>query len=477
MNKPVVIATVPWTDTTSPLLAPAVLKSSLADHGIAAVALDLNAEIINWLKTQDRSDDILKFMLTEKVAPGCKSKIIEMLDMMADRILQYEPRWVALSLLTYLSQITTRWLIFRLRQKSKNIKIVIGGPGASSSLKSIDGYASTLKRDGLIDYYIIGDGEESLPNLIKGESDYPGIDSLSWKQLPTLDNRSHPDFDDYDWNLYDKRWISIVGSRGCVRECTFCDIHEHWNRFQWRTGQDIFREIQYQKERHGFNVFKFADSLVNGNQKEYLSLISLMAEYNRCRSPDDRIYWTGSFIIRPSEQMKEEVWRLTAESGALILSVGIESFVEHIRYHIKKKFSNDDIDFALQMAKKYNIKLILLTIIGYVTETDDDFQKQLDWVTQNQQYAGDPVHSIEIGSGLGILEGTWLHRNHKDLNVTLSENNIPHDWTRDDIGSTPMKRMEWHRRMRKHLEECGFVANYLKDNHTLIEEYLNKKYL
>jgi hypothetical protein len=472
----VVIATVPWTDTASPLMAPAVLKANLALHGIASVGLDLNAEIRHWLDDCDDRDAVLSFMLTERVKKGSRASVIAMLDYMTDRILDHDPEWVALSLLTYLSQPVTRWLCFRLRQRRPDLKIVVGGPGASTSLKSADSFANTLKRQNLIDHYIVGDGELSLPALINGNRDYAGVDDPNWQQLADLNQRPYPNFDDYRWDLYDHKWISVVGSRGCVRECTFCDIHEHWQRYQWRTGQDIFQEMVHQKHSHGINVFKFADSLVNGNQKEYHSLISLLADYNRDRDPADRIVWTGSFIIRPQDQMREHMWQLTAESGAAILSVGVESFVEHIRYHIKKKFSNQDLDFCLQMAKKYGIKLILLTIVGYATETDQDFQQQLDWITDNQRYANDPVHRVEIGSGLGILEGTWLHRHHRELNIELNPDNVAHDWVRTDIDSTPAKRMEWHQRMRRHLSDHGFKANFSKDNHSLIEEYLINKY-
>lgn len=475
-NKKVVIATVPWTDTKSPLMAPAILKSNLKSHGIDSVTVDLNAEVSQWISDKPYYSDIIKFMISEEVTKKSKPIIIEMLDWMTDRLLSFNSEWIALSLLTYLSQPTTRWLCFRIRQKNKNVKIVIGGPGIATTLKSEDDYSSSLKKENLIDHFIIGDGESSLPALINGNKLHFGIDSKNWQQLKTLNSQPWPDYDDYNWDLYKNKSFSVVGSRGCVRKCTFCDIHEHWEKFQWRTGEDIFQEILFQKEKYGIDIFKFSDSLVNGNQKEYLSLISLLAKYNSSRSKEDWIRWSGSFIIRPKEQMKEEMWELTALSGAQILHVGIESFVEHIRLHVKKKFSNQDIDFALNMAKKYDIKLLLLVIIGYVTETDEDFKNQLKWVKEHKQYANDPVYAVCIGSGLSILSGTWLHRHHKELNIKLSDSGVEHDWVREEIQSTPVKRMKWHNQMKQCLEENGFKVDYMKDNHSLIEHYFSEKY-
>lgn len=478
MNNPqVVIASVPWTDSEFPVMAPAVLKSVLTTHGITSATVDLNAEVRHYLNKHPKKDNILKFFLTEQVGRASQSDVLDAIDFMAHRLLAFNAKWIALSLLTYLSQIPCRWLCMRIRQLSPTTKIVIGGPGSAVSLKSLDDYAPGLKRQGLIDHFVAGDSEQSFPKLLAGQLTYPGVDSSNWKQLEDLNSLPCPDFDDYDWTLYPIKAISIVGSKGCVRECTFCDIHEHWSKYQWRTGDNIFAEMQYQRERHGINFFTFADSLVNGNQKEYRRLITLLAEYNASQSrPEDRIRWTGAFIIRPQDQMKEADWALTAASGAEMLSVGVESFVEHIRYHIKKKFSNADLDFALSMGQRYNVKMILLFIVGYVTETQQDFEQQLQWVRDNKHYADSPVHMVQIGSGLGILPGTWLDRNKEMLGLAVPDSEVAHDWSCDSTGSTPMLRLKWHHTMQQELTQNGFNADYLADNHVLIESYINDKY-
>lgn len=473
-NK-VIIATVPWTDTNAPLMAPAVLKANLAHHDIQSIAIDLNAEVRQLMKSHARRDSILKFFLTEQVDREAKYAIREILNYMTDRLLASSPTWILLSLLTYLSQNATRWLCFCLRQKNPQVKIVIGGPGAFVSLTSFDNYAQTLRYQKLIDHFVAGDGEVSVVKLLQGQKQYGGVDGTDWHQMATLNDQPIPDFSDYDWSLYDVKRISIVGSRGCVRKCTFCDIHEHWSRYQWRSGQDIFREMQHQSKNYGISIFSFSDSLVNGNQKEFRSLLTLLAEHNT-EFAHQQIQWTGSFIVRPRAQMPETDWHLIAKSGAIMLNVGVESFVEHIRYHIKKKFSNADLDFALQMAQKYDIAMTLLMIVGYATETRQDFEQQLHWVRHNRHYANRPVKMVQIGSGLGILPNTWLDRNKASLGILVPESDVKQDWCNPGIGSTPTVRMQWHREMRTALEQNGFQVTFFEDNHVLIESYINDKY-
>lgn len=472
----IVISSVPWTDTSSPLMAPAVLKSALKVHGIDSVAFDLNAEVKQRISKSSNRSSILKFFLKEEVDSCAQDDLIDIFEFMAERILSTNPEWVLLSLMTYLSQIPTRWLCFLIKKKNPNVKIVIGGAGCSSSLKSLDSFTQSLKSQRLIDHYIVGDGEIVLPELIKGRNQLPGVDSSDWKEIKDLDRLPLPDYDDYDWSLYSIKRVSVLGSRGCVRECTFCDIHEHWSKFTWRTAKSIFDEIKTQYEKYGINVISFADSLVNGNQKEYRELIRLLAEYNESKPEDQRIRWTGFFIFRPLEQMKEEDWRLTAASGAVMLNVGVESFVEHIRYHIKKKFSNRDLEYGLEMAKKYGVGVTLLTIVGYVTETQKDHEEQLEWIRNNRHYAGDPVKYVNVGSGLSVLPGTWLEKNAKSLGLKLSSTEVYQDWENPAIGSTPELRMKWHAEVVKELKENGFTAYMGEDNHALIEAYLRKKY-
>ena len=162
-----VIASVPWTDTDSLLMAPGVLKSTLTSAGIDSVAIDLNQEVRKRILSSPNADQLLQFLLTQKVDPRIQAEIEELFDYMADRILQYNPEWVCLSLLTYLSQNSCKWLCFILKKRSPDVKIVIGGAGCFISLKSIDSFAVNLRSSGLIDYFISGDGEQALPNLIQ----------------------------------------------------------------------------------------------------------------------------------------------------------------------------------------------------------------------------------------------------------------------------------------------------------------------
>lgn len=470
----VVLAAMPWIETNSPLMAPAVLKSCLTTHNISSVAMDLNREFIDLVETHPLKNQLQQFLLYETMTEDLVPEVSAIFDQLAARILEHNPEWAALSLLTYLCQNATKWLCVALKSQQPNLKIVIGGPGCFSSLKGNDSFAMQLKSNQVIDAYVVGDGEQAIIQVIRG-NDYPGVNNSQWKEIQNLDELPFPDFDDYQWHRYQEKKLAIWGSRGCVRECTFCDIHEHWEKFNWRSAENIFQEMVFQHKKYGINQFHFADSLVNGNQKEYRKLIKLLAEFNQSLPVEQRIRWGGFFIFRQQEQMRDEDWKLTADSGVQVLVVGVESFVEHIRYHVKKKFSNQDLDYGLEMCKKYNINVVLLAIVGYATETHDDHLEQLRWLETHTHFANTPIKSIEFGQGLAILPGTWLAKNSKSLGIQILDDNVYQNWTGSLINSTPEIRDQRLREIKEHATQLGFGLLKATNNHKIIHDYLAKK--
>ena len=417
-----VVVSVPFTDTTAPMMAPALFQGILKQAGIDCVGLDINSNVFNRICDQTDYEDYLGFFYYELVTPGFESKIKSVFEYMASLILAHNPTVVCLSLLHYQCRISAKWLSFYLKKLNPELTIVIGGAGAFSTglITDDQSYLTMMIDQQLVDHYVSGDGDVALVELIKGNVDYPGINSLSWQPLEDLNSVAYPDYDHYDMSLYKTPFIGVLGSRGCVRQCTFCDIHEYWEKFKWRTAENIFSELLFQNKKYGTQFFKFQDSLINGNVKEYNKLITLLAQHNKTH-PENHLYWASYFILRPESQMSEDYWKLTAQSGAVRLNIGIESVVEKNRFHLGKKFSNQDIEFGLDMCKKYRINLAFLMLVGYPTETEQDHLETLAWFESHKHYADMPIQVVVVGGTLSVLPGTWIHRNQADLGITWKQ--------------------------------------------------------
>lgn len=470
-SRDVVIVTVPWTDSAIPLMAPAVLKPIVEKAGMTCLAVDLNAEIYHLTKSYIHRDALIRFFFDEYIDSDIEPWLEDMFFSVAQAIVNWKPRVVGLSLFSYVCQHTAKWLAYYIRKIDPSITIIIGGAGCLNTFTGPSDYVKDLLAQKLIDYHIRGDGENSLYELLIGNDNFAGINTLEWKELnrEELARLPIPDYSSYNFELYEKKALPLVGSRGCVRQCTFCDYIANWKNFQWRNADDIFQEMQMQYQQYGIRYFKFQDSLTNGNMKEFTRLMHLMSDYN-IANPEHKFQWSGYFIFRNITPSSNQEWQMIANSGAENLSVGIENLNEHIRYAIGKKFSNQAIDFHLAQAKKHKIQIQMLNIVGYITETQQDIEFAKQWLRTHTEYQD--ILYIQWGGTLGIFPNTYLANNSDSLGI-IKINRHPQSWINPTNGSTPALRSTWVKELNALSEELGYrVANNL-DNHFLLETLIN----
>jgi len=470
-SRDVVIVTVPWTDSSIPLMAPAVLAPIVEKTGMSCLATDTNAEVFNWTKTHKHRDALIKFFFDEIADKSVQKDLFDLFYSFATQILSWSPRIVGLSLFSYVSQNSTKWLAYFIKKLSPTTTIIIGGPGCLNAFTGPSDFVEDLLSKKIVDYHIRGDGEHSLYEFLLGNKQYHGINSIDWKELSKEELRSlpTPDYRDYHFNLYNKKALPIIGSRGCVRKCTFCDYIANWKNFQWRTADDIFSEMLCQYEKYGIRFFKFQDSLTNGNQKEFVSLTKLLSNYNK-NNPDKSFKWNGYFIFREASKNSANEWKLLYESGAESLAVGIENLNQHIRYDIGKKFSNKAIDFHLSQAKKYNIQIQLLNIVGYVNETEDDIDFAKQWLKDHVDYRD--ILYIQWGGTLGVFPNTYLEKHFDDIGL-IKVANHPQGWVNPKIDSTPIKRAQWAKELIELSKKLGYKVADNLDNHYVLEMLIN----
>lgn len=446
LKHKVVIAAVPYVNTPRPLAAPGVLKASLIYHGIDCIAIDLNLDAEQKITNHPFKEKFVDFFKHQIAHPEVIDDINLMIEHCADKILKHKPTIVALSLFCFYCQNFTLWLCAAIRQRNPGVKIVIGGPGLqqrSAGTVFFD-FPGKMKQKKLIDDYITGDGEISFVEYVKGNTTYPGINSATWQRVPNLNDLPLPDYSDYEWFRYGEQSVPIIDSRGCVQDCDFCDVIVLWNKFQYLTAENIFSQMLEFMKQYKFTKFDFRSSISNGNLKEFKKLLKLISEHNLSKDimPTERIIWDGSFIIRSSKSHDDEFFQLLKDSNPDRLFVGVESVVERVRVNLGKKFTNDDLDYFLDMTQKYNIPINLLCISGYPTETDEEFELSKQWFRERKKYINNSVMGVQI-AGIDILPGTTLEKN----------TNI------DEFVKLKQKRINKFKELRDVVyNECGFYC-------------------
>ena len=425
MATDIVLISTPVMETRVPAPAIYYLKGALNPHGFSARCFDLVRDSEDHFGKEDNKK-INSFLLAGWHAgmhadPEDKDIYDLILDYYRDYVLEkiapLNPTWVGVSIFSQNSQKSTHILCKALREIVPDSKIVLGGTGLGITIGGKKEFGSKLIDEGYADCFIDGEGEIALVELLKGNWEYPGINSTQYKQIDDIDSLPFPDYSDYMSDYGDIKKITLTGSRGCVRRCSFCDIGAFWKKFRYRSGANIAEELIRNHKIYGSKTHFFSDSLINGSMKAFRELCEVMADYHEKNpGPKNWIRWGGQFIIRSERQSPAEDYDLMARAGMSWASIGIESASENVRNHMDKQFTNEDMYFSIDKLIEHDIPVTAMFIVGYPTETEEDFQENIKWLEyyadRNSKTVKDPmkgqIQDINLGQTLGVLPGSPL---------------------------------------------------------------------
>ena len=341
------------------------------------------------------------------------------------------PDLIAITVLSHLQHLWTTEFLIRIKRQLPQCKIILGGPGGSIAAAQCTDmfYGRWLADQDLVDYFVYGEGEIIFPEFLRGNDNLPGLNKKnntqdSWQpQIEDLDVFAFPSYKKIPTKNYTgpdgQSRIIITGSKGCVRSCSFCDIQHFWKKYRYRSGANIAKELLHHHKTTGAVNFWFNDSLINGSIKNFKQLLDNLIEFKKIEPGLSSLTASGQFIIRAKNSHPESLYQKMAAAGIRRLETGIESGSFAVRQHMGKNFTNEDIDWHFEMCEKYKIHNVLLLIVGYPTETQDDFAATIDMLRQYQKYIlNDTIIHVNLQSPLAVLPDTplWEHRTEIDVN-------------------------------------------------------------
>jgi radical SAM superfamily enzyme YgiQ (UPF0313 family) len=360
-----------------------LLKSYLEQSGFSCKTYDLNKLTIgNYIERLPKSTN--SFILEDNIFQVKRyydyyEEIFEPLFInWIEEIKLLNPRWIGLSLVSYETLMPTVTMVRLIKQHMPNVKIVLGGAIFIPYLLNWEAFYiffDSLKNYG-VDAYVCGDGEEAIVELLKGNTDFPGInlaDNNSHKDCNfsvaspvEIDLLPSPDYSDMDPNItYDSYYV--YSSRGCYNKCSFC-IDSQLYKYKYRTAKNIIKDLDSFPFKN--KNFFFTDNLMNGNPKEFKKLITGL---------QDRDYtWSGMYVC--NSWMEDKDYKMASDAGLEAIYIGMESGCERVRNDMGKPFSNADIIKTVSLSGRNSIAVVLLNIIGWVTETEEEFQENLDFL-------------------------------------------------------------------------------------------------
>lgn len=470
MNKDIVFITMPKFEVQSPLIGPAALKAVVEEHGYTSKCIDFNVKFWNIVKDKYaylwlNNDQTL---INKKYFEEVKDVFVPLVKQAVEEIAYYNPKFIGITLLSHWQHVMCDLFLDEILIRMPEVKIILGGPGATPE------YGPDHFKQGKIYAYVDAEGENPILHLLKGNREYPGINENPPIQMTNLDALPFADYTDYNLSEYSHLFrdpfenpkgtdlLYLTASRGCIRRCKFCDVGSRWPSFTSKSGVVIAQEMIHQVRTHPeVKEFYFTDSLLNGNIPQLNEMCDTLIEAKL-----DGVRWGGQFIVRPPNSQGPEIYEKLAKSGCNRMMLGIESASQKVLNAMKKGARAVDIDYTLEQCSKVGIDTVMMMLIGYPGEGEEQFQETLDMFTRNAKYAKDgTIFQVSLGATVRVYPDTPLFDQFQEMGIDYNDVG---DW---EIGDNTQKvRIERWFRARNHCRDLGYT--FALDSPTfLVERY------
>ena len=473
--KNVLTINVPFTvDWAVPYGLP-VVNGILKNQGYSVESWDLSIKLTNQFENYPEFKNFYQactiggYVKSAVSRSFVKTIVRWMRQEIKNKISTYKPDIILLSVFSSQSVDLVAPISTWLRNFSPDSYILIGGRGLDNIEKQSNiSYGEYFAQYLPINATYCGDAENDLLHVI--ESTYQGhyvakpLNSENLVNVPPAD-WTGIDFSQYKGYSTQSLRIPFTASKGCVRQCTFCDVGGSWPKFVYRKGADVAHELIDLYHQTGINKIEFTDNLINGSISNFREMNTILAN----KLPNTLDYM-GYAICRPSNELPSSDFDLAKKAGASLLRVGIESGSHRIRHDMKKKFTNEDINWFAVNCERVNIQQRWLLFCGYPSETEEDFQETLELLDRYKHIAQAGKLKGYLSLPMTLTSGSGFVRNY--AHEYGLEHNSQDRWSDFFWTSThyPKNTFEvrldrWYR-LYSRLEQHGYLVD-LENNNAL----------
>ncbi|MFX1606802.1 MAG: B12-binding domain-containing radical SAM protein, partial [Promethearchaeota archaeon] len=265
------------------------------------------------------------------------------------------------------------------------ILVVVGGAHVTFQDKQV------LEECPEIDVVVRGEGEITMNTLLEridhhqsynrvlGTTIRNGSNIIRNSDAPyiaNLDDLPFPAYDILDLPRYfprGKRITSMITSRGCPYQCTFCSSSRiTGKRWRGRSPESVIQEILLLQDRYGVQDVTFLDDLFTFNHNRVQNICSQMIQET------DDLGWTCSTRADIMASHPEMVDWLR-DAGCHTIYIGAESGSQRILNKIKKGIRLSQVIRAVRQAKRVGLEVVLSFILGIPGETQKDIRSTIDF--------------------------------------------------------------------------------------------------
>lgn len=360
-------------------IAPSIKQSMSSDFpdGIPR-SISRNFGVYPWLG--------LCFLLSFLKKNNFDSEIIDMdaeglnIPAVIKRIYKIKPQLIGISTISF-----TFLYALKLAEEIKryfDIPIILGGCHVSI-------YPKEVIMNDSIDIGVIGEGEETFLELVKIfkesngnikniNSEFKKVNGIVFKLngeiiitkqrkfIENIDSLPFPAIEKLRINRYYgcnhvKPYITMVTTRGCPFNCSFCS-KEHWgNTFRFYSAERVVDEIEYYTKNLGIKAIDFYDDTFTVSRSRVFKITNLIKRRN--------IKFDFGLMTRV-DCIDRELLLSLKEAGCKVIAYGVEFGDINIQNKINKEFSAEVIKDVFRLTKEAGIRTVGFFMIGHPDETE-----------------------------------------------------------------------------------------------------------
>ncbi len=254
-----------------------------------------------------------------------------------------------------------------LKQNFPNVKLIAGGPHATVAPNSLIKY---------FDHIIAGEGEQPIVAIASGLEKQ--LVNFAYDQK--LDDLPIPleelDFGKYGMNQEGYKTITLLSSRSCNYNCTFCTKDILGKKQRFHSPERVIREIKIAQEM-GFNSIYFLDDNFTSNLKRAVKLTDEIGKLD-----------ISYRVMSRTDKLTEDMAQRLKDSGARSVSFGLEHFDDNVLEMLNKRETVETHLKAIRNAHKVGLKVRGSFIVNPPGATRETVLKTLEMAKQeNLEFA------------------------------------------------------------------------------------------
>lgn len=336
----------------------------------------------------------------------------------------------------------------RIKACSQETLIVLGGPHISSVPADLP--AS-------IDIGVVGEGEETFAEIVSrrmaGDSldDVLGtvskVDEIVRIQAPRgpiepIDSIAFPAHAllapkrytyQYPTRSKSPHFLSVVASRGCPFNCSFCAKNAVWGRtVRRRSPENVVAELQAIR-RLGVDLFSFRDDTFTHNSSFVSDLCELMI--------NEQLDMRWACLGR-ADQVDDETADLLARAGCFEMHIGVETADVRTLERTEKKLRKDKTEAGFRRLKEQGIRAKGTFILGLPGEDEATIRRTVE-------YAVELNPAFCFFSCFIPYPGTAHYEEYRDKKLLLTDDYSRFNYHGDPIVESPELSAERLGRLRR----------------------------